>query len=71
MRPSIQIRRPAQKVHEDRSRMSKRNAARLMACLNNLVLALLIGKLKFRYLPSARRYFAAFPTLALSLLIRL
>lgn len=58
-------------LHEDHTRMSKRNAARLMACLNNLVLALLIGKLKFRYLPSARRYFAAFPTQALALLTQL
>ena len=58
-------------THEDHTRITKRNAARLMACLNNLVLALLIGKLKFRYLPSARRYFAAFPTQALALLTRL
>jgi len=27
-----------------------------MACINNLVLGLLIGKKKFQYLPSARRY---------------
>ncbi len=58
-------------LHEDHTRMSKRNTARLMACLNNLVLALLIGKLKFRYLPSARRYFAAFPSQALALLTQL
>jgi predicted transposase YbfD/YdcC len=58
-------------LHEDRTRMTKRNTGRVMACLNNLVLGLLIGKLKFRYLPSARRYFAAFPALALALLTRL
>ena len=58
-------------LREDHTRMSKRNAARVMACLNNLVLALLIGKLKFRYLPSARRYFAAFPSQALALLTQL
>ena len=58
-------------LHEDRTRMSKHNAARVMACLNNLVLALLIGKLKFHYLPSARRYFAAFPSQALALLTQL
>lgn len=58
-------------LHEDKTRLTKRNAGRLMACLNNLVLGLLIGKLKFRYLPSARRYFAAFPALALALLTRL
>ena len=58
-------------LHEDKTRMTKSNAARVMACLNNLVLALLIGKLRFRYLPSARRYFAAFPFHALALLTRL
>lgn len=58
-------------LHEDHTRMTKNKAARLMACLNNLVLALLIGKLKFRYLPSARRYFAAFPSQALALLTQL
>ena len=58
-------------LHEDKTRMTNPNAARVMACLNNLVLALLIGKLKFRYLPSARRYFAAFPSHALALLTRL
>jgi predicted transposase YbfD/YdcC len=58
-------------LHEDKTRMTKRNAGRVMACLNNLVLGLLIGKLKFRYLPSARRFFAAFPAQALALLTRL
>jgi predicted transposase YbfD/YdcC len=58
-------------LHEDKTRMTKRNAGRVMACLNNLVLGLLIGKLKFRYLPSARRYFAAFPSQAFALLTRL
>lgn len=58
-------------LQEDRTRMTKRNTGRVMACLNNLVLGLLVGKLKFRSLPSARRYFAAFPTRALALLTRL
>lgn len=58
-------------LHEDKTRMTKQNAGRVMACLNNLVLGLLIGKLNFRYLPSARRYFAAFPAQALALLTRL
>jgi predicted transposase YbfD/YdcC len=58
-------------LHEDHTRMTKPNAGRVMACLNNLVLNLLIGKLKFRFLPSARRYFAAFPTQALTLLTQL
>jgi predicted transposase YbfD/YdcC len=58
-------------LHEDHTRMTQRNAGRVMACLNNLVLGLLIGKLQFRYLPSARRYFAAFPAQAFALLTRL
>src|SRR5262249_25240260 len=55
-------------LHEDQTRLTKPNAARIMACLNNLVLALLIAKKKFRYLPSARRFFAAHPAQALTLL---
>lgn len=58
-------------LHEDKTRMTKPNAGRVMACLNNLVLGLLIGRLKFRYLPSARRFFAAFPAQAFTLLTRL
>jgi predicted transposase YbfD/YdcC len=58
-------------LHEDQTRMTNPNAGRVMACLNNFVLSLLIGKLNFRYLPSARRYFAAFPAQALALLTRL
>jgi hypothetical protein len=58
-------------LHEDHTRMTKPNAARVMACLNNMVLNLLIGKWKFRFLPTARRYFAAFPSQALTLLTRL
>lgn len=58
-------------LHEDKTRLTKPNAGRVMACLNNLVLGLLIGRLKFRYLPSARRFFAAFPAEAFALLTRL
>lgn len=58
-------------LREDQTRMTKRNAGRVMACLNNLVLGFLIGKLKYRYLPSARRFFAAFPIHALALITRL
>lgn len=58
-------------LREDQTRMTKPNLARNMACLNNLVLGLLIGKQKFRYLPAARRYFAAFPAHALALITRL
>lgn len=44
---------------EDRTRMTSKNAGQVMACINNLVLGLLIGKKKFDYLPPARRYFNA------------
>jgi hypothetical protein len=57
-------------LREDPTRMSKQNAARRMTCLNNLVLSILIGKLKFRYLSSPRHYFAAFPSHAIALLTR-
>jgi predicted transposase YbfD/YdcC len=58
-------------LREDQTRMTRKNAARVMACLNNLVLSFLIGKLKYRYLPPARRFFAAHPDQALALLTRL
>ena len=58
-------------LHEDQTRLTRKNAARVLACLNNLVLGLLIGKLKYRYLPPARRFFAAHPDQALALLTRL
>jgi len=58
-------------LHEDHARITKSNAARAMACLNNLVIALVIAKKKYRYLPSARRYFAAHPSQALALITRL
>jgi predicted transposase YbfD/YdcC len=58
-------------LHEDHTRMTQPHGGRVMACLNNLVLGLLIGRLKFRYLPSARRFFAAFPSHAFALLTRL
>ena len=46
-------------LNEDRTRMTKGNLAQSMACINNLVIGLLIGKLKYRYLPDARRFFDA------------
>jgi predicted transposase YbfD/YdcC len=46
-------------LREDKTRLTNQNAGHVMACLNNLVLGLLISKKKFRYLPSARRYFNA------------
>ena len=42
-----------------------------MACLNSLVLGILLHKLKFRYVPSARRYFNAHPDHAFAFLTRL
>lgn len=56
---------------EDRTRMTKGRMGQAMACINNLVLGILLGKLKFRYLPHARRYFAAHPDEALALITRL
>ena len=53
---------------EDRTRMTSKNAGHVMACINNLVLGLLIGKKKFDYLPAARRYFNANLNEAISLI---
>jgi hypothetical protein len=58
-------------LHEDHTRMTKPNVARVMACLNNLILGLLIGKKKHPFIPSARRYYDANPSQALALLTRL
>lgn len=46
-------------LHEDQTQIKSKKAGQIMACINNLVLGLLIGKKKFEYLPSARRYFNA------------
>lgn len=43
----------------------------VMACINHLVLGILLGKLKFRYLPHAGRYFAAHPAEALDFITRI
>lgn len=56
---------------EDRTRMTKGSAGQAMACINNLVLSILLGKMKFRYIPSARRYFDAHPQQAFQLITRL
>jgi predicted transposase YbfD/YdcC len=58
-------------LREDATRMTKQNMARSMACINNLIIGLLIGKQKYRYLPAARRYYAAHPPKALDLITRL
>lgn len=57
--------------HEDQTRMTKGRMGQAMACLNNLVLGILIAKLKHRYLPPARRYFNAHPHLAFTLITQL
>ena len=46
-------------LREDRTRITNPNAGRVMACINNLVVGILIGQKDYKYLPSARRYFNA------------
>jgi predicted transposase YbfD/YdcC len=58
-------------LREDRTRMTKGNAGRIMACLNNLVIGLVFTKTKYTYLPHARRFFDAHPALAFALLSQL
>lgn len=56
---------------EDRTRMTKGSTGQAMACINNLVLSILLGKKKYRYIPAARRYFDAHPDQAFHLISRL
>lgn len=58
-------------LREDRTRMTKGNAGRVMACLNNLIIGLISTKTNFDYLPQARRFFDAQPTRAFALISRL
>jgi len=58
-------------LREDRTRMTKGNAGRIMACLNNLVIGLVFTKTQFAYLPHARRFFDARPSQAFTLISRL
>jgi predicted transposase YbfD/YdcC len=58
-------------LNEDRTRMTKGNLAQAMACINNLVIGLLIGKLNYHYLPDARRFFDAHPANAFDLILLL
>ncbi len=58
-------------LREDRTRMTKGHAGRIMACLNNLVIGLVFTKTQFAYLPHARRFFDAHPSHAFSLITRL
>jgi predicted transposase YbfD/YdcC len=55
-------------LHEDQTRFTKGQAAQVMACLNNLVIGLVLAKTDFAYLPQARRFFDAHPAQALALL---
>ena len=55
-------------LHEDQTRFKNNTAAHNMATINNLLLALL-AKLDFPFFPSARRFLAAHPMKALSLLL--
>jgi len=55
-------------LQEDRTRFKNQSAAHNMAIINNLVLAL-IAKANQPFVPSARRFFAAHPDYALSLLL--
>jgi predicted transposase YbfD/YdcC len=58
-------------LREDRTRMTKGHAGRVMACLNNLVIGLVSTKTDFLFLPQARRFFDAHPALAFALISRL
>ena len=58
-------------LREDYTLMTKPNAGHVMACLNNLILGILLPKMKYRSLPAARRFFNAHPTEALRLILRL
>lgn len=56
---------------EDHTRMTKGSMGQVMACINNLIVGILVAKKKYRFLPTARRYFSAHPVEALALITRL
>lgn len=58
-------------LREDATLMTKPKAGHAMACLNNLILGILLPKKHYRSLPAARRYFSAHLTDALCLILRL
>jgi predicted transposase YbfD/YdcC len=58
-------------LREDYTRMTKGKAGQATACLNNLILGILLPKKKFRSIPAARRYYSAHPSEALDLFLRL
>ena len=55
-------------LHEDHTRMTQGHAGQVMACLNNIILGLLAGYKKQRFLPAIRRYFDAHPNEAFDLI---
>jgi predicted transposase YbfD/YdcC len=57
-------------LQEDQTHFKSHSAAHIMAVINNILLGLL-AKSEYRYLPSARRYYAAHPDQAFHLLVRL
>jgi len=54
-------------LQEDRTRFKSHSAAHIMAVINNILLGIL-AKSEHRYLPTARRFFAAYPDQAFRLL---
>jgi predicted transposase YbfD/YdcC len=58
-------------LREDATRLTKGKSGQAMACLNNILLGILLSHKKYRTIPSARRYFSAHPAEALDLFLRL
>jgi predicted transposase YbfD/YdcC len=58
-------------LREDYTRMTKGKTGQAMACLNNLLLGILLSKKEYRTIPTARRYYNAHPAEALNLFLRL
>jgi predicted transposase YbfD/YdcC len=58
-------------LREDYTRMTKGKAGQVMACLNNLILGILLSKKTQRTIPAARRFLCAHPEDAFALIARL
>jgi predicted transposase YbfD/YdcC len=58
-------------LREDYTHMTKGRAGQVMACLNNLIIGILLSKKKHRTIPAARRFFCAHPEEAFALMTRL
>jgi hypothetical protein len=58
-------------LREDYTRLTKGRVGQVKACLNNLLLGILLSKKKYRTIPTSRRYFYAHPAEALDLFLRL